>query len=205
MTVWARREPVPTDAGVPVIPDRTFEEVPHPAIVLVPGGALPTIRAMSDPLVRDYVRSAAASAELVASVCTGSLILGAVGLLEGRNATTNWFYSGILEDLDATYHQRRWVEDGNLLMSAGVSAGIDMALHLAARLTDEATARRVQRAIDYDPLPPWGGIDYAHIPRLPRAMRRAISVASPALSARPKRLTRAERSKAADTEPVVPP
>jgi transcriptional regulator GlxA family with amidase domain len=199
VTVWARREPVPTDVGVPVMPDRTFEDEPHPAIVLVPGGAIPTIRAMSDPLVRDYVRSAAATAELITSVCTGSLILGAVGLLEGRDATTNWFYSGVLENLGATYHQRRWVEDGNLIMSAGVSAGIDMALHLAARLTDEATARRVQRAIDYDPQPPWGGIDYAHIPRLPRAMRGAISLAAPAVTARPRRLTRADRSTAADT------
>ena len=190
VAVWARREPVPTDAGVAVVPDRTFEEVPHPAIVLVPGGALPTIRAMSDPLVRDYVRSAAASAELITSVCTGSLILGAVGLLEGRDATTNWFYSGILENLGATYHQRRWVEDGNLVMSAGVSAGIDMALHLAARLTDEATARRVQRAIDYDPQPPWGGIDYDRIPRFPRALRGAIGLLAPAIAAKPKRLTR---------------
>ena len=191
VAVWARREPVPTDAGVAVVPDRTFEEVPHPAIVLVPGGALPTIRAMSDPLVRDYVRSAAASAELIASVCTGSLILGAVGLLEGRDATTNWFYSGVLENLGATYHQRRWVEDGNLIMSAGVSAGIDMALHLAARLTDEATARRVQRAIDYDPQPPWGGIDYDRIPRFPRALRGAIGLLAPAIAAKPKRLARA--------------
>jgi transcriptional regulator GlxA family with amidase domain len=191
VTVWARREPVPTDVGVAVVPDRTFEEVPHPAIVLVPGGALPTIRAMSDPLVRDYVRSAAASAELITSVCTGSLILGAVGLLEGRDATTNWFYSGILESLGATYHQRRWVEDGNLIMSAGVSAGIDMALHVVARLTDEATARRVQRAIDYDPQPPWGGIDYDHIPRFPRALRGAIGLLAPAITAKPKRLTRA--------------
>jgi transcriptional regulator GlxA family with amidase domain len=193
VTVWARREPVPTDAGVPVVPDRTFEEVPHPAIVLVPGGAMPTIRAMSDPLVRDYVRSAAASAELITSVCTGSLILGAVGLLKGRDATTNWFYSGVLENLGATYHQRRWVEDGNLIMSAGVSAGIDMALHLAARLTDEATARRVQRAIDYDPQPPWGGIDYAHIPRFPRALRGAIGLTAPAIAGRARRLTRAGR------------
>ena len=191
VTVWARREPVPTDVGVAMVPDRTFEEVPHPEILLVPGGALPTIRAMSDPLVRDYVRSAAASAELITSVCTGSLILGAVGLLEGRDATTNWFYSGVLESLGATYHQRRWVEDGNLIMSAGVSAGIDMALHLAARLTDEATARRVQRAIDYDPQPPWGGIDYDRIPRFPRALRRAIGLLAPAIAAKPKRLTRA--------------
>jgi transcriptional regulator GlxA family with amidase domain len=193
VVVWARREPVPTDVGVPMIPDRTFEEVPHPAMVLVPGGDLPTIRAMSDPLVRDYVRSAAASAELIASVCTGSLILGAVGLLEGRDATTNWFYSGILEGLGATYQQRRWVEDGNLIMSAGVSAGIDMALHLVARLTDEATARRVQRAMDYDPQPPWGGIDYDHIPRFPRALRGAIGLTAPLVTARPRRLTQAGR------------
>jgi transcriptional regulator GlxA family with amidase domain len=191
VTVWARREPVPTDAGVAVVPDRTFEEVPHPAIVLVPGGGLPTIRAMSDPLVRNYVRSAAASAELITSVCTGSLILGAVGLLEGRQATTNWFYSKVLKNLGATYRRHRWVEDGNLLTSAGVSAGIDMGLHLAACLTDEATARRVQRAIDYDPQPPWGGIDYADIPRRSRAMRGAIGLISPIVTARTERLTRA--------------
>jgi transcriptional regulator GlxA family with amidase domain len=193
VVVAASRGPVPTDVGVPVVPDHTFAEVPHPAVVVVPGGAVPTIRAMSDPAVRDYVRSAAASAELVTSVCTGSLILGAVGLLEGREATTNWFYSGILENLGATYYQERWVEDGNLVMSAGVSAGIDMALHLAARLTDEATARTVQLAVDYDPQPPYGGIDYARIPPLPRAMRGAIGLLAPAIAARPKRMARAGR------------
>jgi len=193
VVVGATRAPVHTDVGVPVAPDRTFAEVPHPAIVLVPGGALPTIRAMSDPAVRNYVRTAAASAELVTSVCTGSLILGAVGLLQGRDATTNWFYSGVLENLGATYQQRRWVDDGRVIMSAGVSAGIDMALHLVARLTDEATARRVQLAIDYDPKPPYGGIDYAQIPPLPRAMRGAIGLLAPAIAARPKRLTRAGR------------
>ncbi len=78
-------------------------------------------------------------------------------------------------------------------MSAGVSAGIDMALHLAARLTDEATARLVQRAIDYDPQPPWGGIDYDHIPRFPRAVRGALGVTAPLVTARPKRLTQAGR------------
>jgi transcriptional regulator GlxA family with amidase domain len=188
---------VRTDIGVPMVPDRTFAEVPTPAIVLVPGGALPTIRAMSDPVIRDYVRTAAASADLVTSVCTGSLILGAVGLLEGRDATTNWFYSGILESLGAKYHVRRWVEEGNLIMSAGVSAGIDMALHLAARLTDEATARKVQLAVDYDPQPPYGGIDYADIPTVPRAMRGAISLLAPAIAARAKRLSRTQSGTAA--------
>jgi transcriptional regulator GlxA family with amidase domain len=193
VVVGARREPVRTDVGVPMVPDRTFSEVPHPAIVVVPGGGLPTIRAMSDPAVRAYVRSAAASAEFVTSVCTGSLILGAVGLLEGRDATTNWFYSGILDDLGAGYRRRRWVEDGNLVMSAGVSAGIDMALHLAARLTDERTARQVQLALDYDPQPPHGGIDYDHIPPLPRLLRGAIGLIGPVIAGRARRLTRAGR------------
>jgi transcriptional regulator GlxA family with amidase domain len=189
VVVGATREAVPTDIGVPMIPDRTFDEVPNPAIVLVPGGALPTIRAMNDPVIRDYVRQAAASADLVTSVCTGSLILGAVGLLEGRDATTNWYYSGILENLGATYHVRRWVEEDNLIMSAGVSAGIDMALYFVARLTDEATARKVQLAIDYDPRPPYGGIDYADIPPVYRAMRGAVSLLAPAVVARTRRVS----------------
>jgi transcriptional regulator GlxA family with amidase domain len=193
VVVGATREPVPTDIGVQMIPDRTFDEVPNPAVVLVPGGALPTIRAMNDPVIRAYVRTAAASADLVTSVCTGSLILGAVGLLEGRDATTNWFYSGILERLGATYHVRRWVEEGNLIMSAGVSAGIDMALYVVARLTDEATARKVQLAIDYDPQPPYGGIDYAAIPPVYRAMRGAVSLLAPAVAARTRRVSRHEQ------------
>jgi transcriptional regulator GlxA family with amidase domain len=76
-------------------------------------------------------------------------------------------------------------------MSAGVSAGIDWALHLVAELTDEATARRVQLALDYDPRPPFGGIDWARIPPLPRAMRAAIGLLAPAIAAKPKRLARA--------------
>jgi transcriptional regulator GlxA family with amidase domain len=172
-----------------LVADASIDDFPSPGIVLVPGGP-GQVALMDDERILSWARTADETTEWTTSVCTGSLILGAVGLLEGRQATTNWFYSGILENLGATYHQRRWVEDGNLIMSAGVSAGIDMALHLAARLTDEATARRVQRAIDYDPQPPWGGIDYAHIPRFPRALRGAIGLLAPAIAAKPKRLAR---------------
>jgi hypothetical protein len=147
---------------------------------------------MSDPAIRAYVRTGAASAEIVASVCTGSLILAAVGLLEGRNATTNWFFSKILEGFGTKYLRQRWVEDGKFITSAGVSAGIDMGLHLAARLTDEATARWVQLAIDYDPQPPFGPIDWAHVGRLPRIARGGISLAAPVIAAKPKRLTRSD-------------
>ncbi|MGY1638914.1 DJ-1/PfpI family protein [Geodermatophilus sp. SYSU D00742] len=191
VVVGARTEPVVTDLPLHLVADRTFAEVPHPDVLVVPGGRSGTIRAMRDAGVRAYVRNAAASADVVGSVCTGSLVLGAVGLLEGRQATTNWFFAGVLEPLGATYHRQRWLEDGDVTMSAGVSAGIDWALHLVADLTDEATARRVQLALDYDPQPPFGGIDWAHIPPLPRAVRGAIGLLAPAITARPRRLTRA--------------
>ena len=193
VVVGERAAPIDTDVHLGLIPDRTFDEVPHPFALVVPGGRLATLRAMSDPVMRAYVRSAAASAELVASVCTGALILAAVGLLEGRRATTNWFYAKVLEQFGATYLRQRWVKDGKYIMSAGVSAGIDMGLYLAARLTDEATARRVQLALDYDPWPPFGGIDWAHPGLLPRVLRGGIGLVAPLLTARPKRLTRADR------------
>ncbi len=161
---------------------------------------MPTIRAMSDPTMREYVRTAAASAEIVASVCTGSLILASVGLLEGRQATTNWYFHKVLESFGATYLQQRWVEDGKFIMSAGVSAGIDMGLYLASRLTDEATARRVQQALDYDPRPPLGRIDWAHVGLLPRLLRGGISLAAPVIVAKPKRLTRSDQRVQAEAQ-----
>jgi transcriptional regulator GlxA family with amidase domain len=190
VVVGEHAEPMATDVHVDMVPARTFADVPHPFAILVPGGRGGTIRALTDPAIRDYVTSAAVSAELVTSVCTGSLILGAVGLLDGRPATTNWFFSSVLERFGATYRHERWVHDGRFVMSAGVSAGIDMALYLAAMLTDEATARRIQLAIDYDPQPPLGPVDWTHVDRLPRLMRAGIGLASPFLAARPKRMTK---------------
>jgi transcriptional regulator GlxA family with amidase domain len=192
VVVGATTEPMATDIGARMVADRTFAELPHPYAVLVPGGRGATIRAMSDPVMRAYVRTAATSAAIVASVCTGSLILGGLGLLEGRPATTNWFFSGVLRPLGARYERKRWVEDGNVIMSAGVSAGIDMALYLVARLTDEQTARTVQLAVDYDPQPPFGRIDWADVPPLPRAMRGAIGVLAPAIAAPSKWRSRQE-------------
>ena len=194
VVVGARIEPMDTDVGVRFAPQRTFTDLPHPYAVVVPGGRRATIRAMSDPVMRGYVRTAAASAEIVGSVCTGSLVLAALGMLDGRPATTNWFFSGVLQQFGADYRRRRWVEDGNVIMSAGVSAGIDMALYLVSRLTDEATARRVQLAVDYDPQPPFGRVDWTHVPRLPRAIRGGIGLAAPVLAARAKRVSRAERA-----------
>lgn len=192
--VGARAEPMGTDVHLRVVPSATFDDVRHPHVLVVPGGRLPTIRAMRDPAIREYVRTAADSAEYVTSVCTGSLILAAVGLLEGRRAATNWFYSRVLEQLGVTYVPERWVEDGRFITSAGVSAGIDMALYLASKLTDEATARQVQLALDYDPEPPFGPIDWDHVPLLPRLLRGGIGLAAPIVAMKPKRLTRSERA-----------
>ena len=193
VVVGATTAPMATDVGAQIAADRTFAEEPHPHAVVVPGGRGGTLKAMSDPTLREYVRSAAETADIVGSVCTGSLILAGLGMLEGRPATTNWFFAGVLRPLGARYERTRWVEDGNIIMSAGVSAGIDMALFLVARLTDEQTARKVQLALDYDPRPPFGRIDWANVPPLPRAMRGAVSLLGPAIGARPKRMTQRAR------------
>ncbi len=163
VVVGERIEPMATDIGAEMIPERTFEEVPHPYALVVPGGAQPTRKAMSNQAIRDYVRTAAETAEIVGSVCTGACILASAGLLEGRQATTHWAFYKVLEQFGAKYVRKRWVEDGKFITSAGVAAGIDMALQLAARLTDEQKARQVQYRLGYDPEPPFGGIDYEHI------------------------------------------
>src|SRR5215211_5656074 len=193
VVVGERIEPMDTDAGVQMVPDKTFAEVPHPYALVVPGGTQPTFKAMSNPAIRSYVRSAAETAEIVGSVCTGALILASVGLLEGRQATTHWAFYKILEQFGATYVRERWVEDGKFICSAGVSAGIDMALHLAARLTDEETSREVQYRLGYDPEPPFGGIDYEHIGGQLGAARAGLSLAAPVIAAKPKRLTKQNR------------
>jgi len=193
VVVGERVEPMDTDIRVKMSPTHTFEEMPHPSVLLVPGGGVPTLRAMSNEAIRSYVRSAAETAEVAGSICTGALILGSVGLLEGRQATTHWAFHKILENLGAKYVRKRWVEDGKFICSAGVSAGIDMALQLAARLTDEEIARRVQRSLGYDPHPPFGGIDYDHLGAMAGTMRAGLSLAAPMISARPKRLTRQNR------------
>jgi transcriptional regulator GlxA family with amidase domain len=193
VVVGERVETMNTDIRVNMIPTHTFEEVPNPSVLLVPGGDVPTLRAMGNEPIRNYVRSAAETAEVAGSICTGALILASVGLLEGRQATTHWAYYKVLEQFGATYVRKRWVEDGKFISSAGVSAGIDAALALAARLTDEETARRVQRSLGYDPHPPFGGIDYDHLGTLFNTVRAGLSLTAPVIAARPKRLTSQNR------------
>ncbi|MGF3129637.1 DJ-1/PfpI family protein [Streptomyces albidoflavus] len=146
VTVAAARQPLPTDSPVCVTASHTFEQVPAPYGLVVPGGGAPTFAALADEQLTGYVRQAAGGAEVVASVCTGSLILGAGGLLEGREAVTHWAAMPILRAFGATPVSRRWVADGRVLTAAGVAAGIDMALHLVTELVGEDAARMIQAA-----------------------------------------------------------
>jgi transcriptional regulator GlxA family with amidase domain len=158
--VGARIEAMPSDTPLRVTPDATFADVPRPFAIVVPGGSAGTIRAMADPDVQGYIRSAGETAEIVGSVCTGAMVLAAAGLLEGRQATTHWAFAEHLNLLGATYQRKRWVEDGKFITAAGVSAGIDMALQLASRLAGEDYARRIQAVLEYDPEPPLGPMDW---------------------------------------------
>lgn len=162
VVVAEHTDPMPVDGGLmKYAAPHTFADIPHPHIIIVPGGGLPTVRAMANPALQDYLLKNKDHAEYICSVCTGALILGAAGFLQGRAATTHWGWSMELEALGATYQRRRWVEDGKFITAAGVSAGIDMALYLLAKLKGEAVAKRTQLGIEYDPQPPFGPADYA--------------------------------------------
>ncbi|MEV0972201.1 DJ-1/PfpI family protein [Microtetraspora glauca] len=152
--------PLPSDTPLGLVASHTFDEIPEPDVLIVPGGMEGTMAALADDTFLERIRRAAVGADLVASVCTGSLLLGAAGLLEGRRATGHWSMRHLLERFGAVPVAERWVEDGRIITAAGVAAGIDMALALVERLTGEETARMVQLWIEYDPQPPLGGIDW---------------------------------------------
>ncbi len=154
---------VEVDVPLRLTPSGIFQDVRNPSVVVVPGGEASTIKAMGDDEITKYLIETAESADFVCSVCTGSLLLAAAGLLEGREATTHWGCYKILEALGAKYTRKRWVQDGKVITSAGVSAGIDSALYLASKLTDEATARSVQLGLEYDPEPPFGRINWEDV------------------------------------------
>jgi transcriptional regulator GlxA family with amidase domain len=154
MFVAQTLEPVRSDRGLVLKPDGTFAGVPQPAVLFVPGGP-GQIEQMENRTLIGYLKRAAESAQLVASVCTGSLLLAQAGLLEGRRATTHWLAMDALGALGATPVAKRVVRDGSVVTGAGVSAGIDLALAIAAGLTSDEVAMTIQLGIEYDPKPPF--------------------------------------------------
>jgi transcriptional regulator GlxA family with amidase domain len=155
-TVAESDEPVLCAKGLRVLPDRTVESAGPLDVVLVPGGS-GTRRLVDDEATHAWLRRLAEDGTLMTSVCTGSLVFAGMGLLQGRPATTWWGALDRLAELDGSIEIRpddRFVDSGEVVTSAGVSAGIDMALHLVARLHSVERAREVRRYIQYDPEPP---------------------------------------------------
>jgi transcriptional regulator GlxA family with amidase domain len=159
VSVAERVEPLDSDTPMALIPEKAFEEVPAPFALIVPGGGMNALKAMGNERILDYLRFASYEAEIVGSVSTGAFILAAAGLLEGRQATTHPAYGELLQKLGTNYVRRNWVEDGRFITAAGVSGGLDMALYLVAKLKNEREAKNVQTVIEYDPDPPFGGLE----------------------------------------------
>jgi putative intracellular protease/amidase len=176
--VAASTAPVTSDLGVTVTPTATFDNCPQDLEVLfVPGGTQGTLAAMRDPATQAFVRSRGQGARWVTSVCTGSLVLGAAGLLQGRRATSHWSALEILPLLGATPVAERVVRDGNRITGAGVTAGVDFALVLLSELAGEPSARMVQLMSEYDPAPPFD--EGAPAKAAPERLQRLRQVLAP--------------------------
>ena len=155
VTIAPTLEPIRAAKGMRIVPDHSFADAPELDVVLVPGG-IGTRREVNNPVLIDWLRKAGARCTWVTSVCTGSLLLHEAGFAKGKRVTTHWGFVAALRERGAEVLERvRYVRDGNLVTAAGVSAGIDMALWLVGQIHGVPVARQVQRAMEYDPAPPY--------------------------------------------------
>jgi transcriptional regulator GlxA family with amidase domain len=156
VTIAERDAPVRGAKGLRVLPDHGFADAPPLDVLLVPGGQ-GTRKEVANPALIDWLRKAAEPCSWVTSVCTGALLLHEAGLARGRRVTTHWaFVETLRQRGDVEVLERvRYVRDGRLVTSAGVSAGIDMALWLVGQIHGVEHARRTQRFMEYDPAPPY--------------------------------------------------
>ncbi|MDX6655381.1 MAG: hypothetical protein QOH62_174 [Solirubrobacteraceae bacterium] len=153
--IAAEAGPKTTDNGMlSLVAERTLDDLPSPDIVVVPGG-IGSRAMMHDEALIGWVRTAHETSTWTCSVCTGSLVLGAAGILDGLEATTHWMAMDALASTGAIPTGRRVVEQGKIITAAGVSAGIDMGLTLAARIAGDLVAQAIQLGIEYDPQPPF--------------------------------------------------
>jgi cyclohexyl-isocyanide hydratase len=155
--VWKSKDPIVTDTGVTITPSMTFASCPELLdILFVPGGGRETVALMEDQAVLDFLAHRGRTAKLVTSVCSGSLVLGAAGLLKGYKATSHWSVHDVLPLLGATPVKARVVEDRNRITAGGITSGIDFGLRIAARLRGDDFARALELTLEYDPQPPFG-------------------------------------------------
>ncbi|PMS15459.1 AraC family transcriptional regulator [Trinickia dabaoshanensis] len=177
MTLWKDKEPVRDMAGMRLLADTTFEDAPQLDVLLVPGGygqeAL-----MQDEEVLGFIRQQALHARYVYSVCTGALLCGAAGLLEGRRATTHWTALNVLPYFGAIPSEERVVIDGTFISAGGVTSGIDGSLIVVSKLRGEAVAQELQLYMAYDPKPPFQAGSPASAPAavLEKVTERARSI-----------------------------
>jgi cyclohexyl-isocyanide hydratase len=148
--------PVMSDTGLAIAPTVTLARTPKVLdILFVPGGSAGTVNAMKDKALVQWIADRGSRAKLIASVCTGSLVLGQAGLLRGKRATSHWVTLPLLGEFGAEPIDTRVVWDGNVVTGAGVSAGLDLGLSIVARLRDETYAQSVQLLAEYAPQPPF--------------------------------------------------
>ena len=153
---WKECGQVPTESGAVIVTDRTFAQVPaKPTVLMVPGGTWGTMALLEDPEAIAWIKSVGESAQWVTSVCSGALLLGAAGLLEGYQATSHWSVKDELSVFGAVPTDGRVVIDRNRMTGGGVTAGIDFGLTLAATLAGEQTACAIQLGMEYAPAPPF--------------------------------------------------
>jgi cyclohexyl-isocyanide hydratase len=152
--LWKTRDPVVADSGLTLGPTTPFAECPPLDVVFVPGGA-GQVALMDDDATLAFLREHGRSARFVTSVCTGSLVLGAAGLLDGYEATTHWAFMDLLPMFGARPVRQRVVIDRNRITGGGVTAGIDFGLRLAAMMSSDAVAKGIQLGLEYDPAPPF--------------------------------------------------
>lgn len=149
-------DPVPSDCGLSLVPTTTFDACPPLDLICVPGG-FGVEQAMADPVLIAFLKAQAGHARYITSVCTGAFVLGAAGLLKGKQATTHWAYHSLLAEVGAIPTQGRVVRNGRVFTGGGVTAGIDFALTIVAEIAGQAVAQHVQLSIEYDPAPPFVG------------------------------------------------
>src|SRR5262252_755526 len=152
--IWKTLDPVPTDAGFSIVPTTRFADCPQLDVLCVPGGG-GQVELMGDEETLAFLRKQAEGARYVTSVCTGSLVLGAAGLLKGYRAVTHWSAMEALALFGATPTQTRVCVDRNRVTGGGVTAGIDFALTLVSILVDRTTAEAIQLRLEYNPAPPF--------------------------------------------------
>jgi putative intracellular protease/amidase len=184
--VWHEVGPITADSGVLVIgATHSLAQTPSPDVILVPGGPSTPVHARDDALL-DWLRRAHRSASWTTSVCSGSVILAAAGLLEGRRATSHWLAIPLLKGFGAIpVTDERIVRQDNVVTSAGVSAGLDLALWLAGEIGGEGRAKAIQLAIEYDPQPPF---DSGHMSKASAATKAAATALLSKDSAKPANL-----------------